>query len=1055
MYKCWVLRVFDIHSLDDQSTEHWASVPKAVGLIPAVVRHTRSGYKLRVTEKHHKAFCFFSVSESSYSSVCLTPATYPHRPKIDEKIKKLHYSELDLLRVGTQANTTDSLNNVLKVPPFNYNEDLIQEDKCTPTNSEESRNAVGNNVQGRLGNDETAISFGVSSKHEEGSEYPASTDRRGNPYNESCSVVNVTEVTHSVPVEDNEKYRKPLCVVNKDVTESIANASLKDEFCDILDSTNETRSSGAKEEYKDVVLDESDSLTHTRTSTNALVHCVHGNRRNNAFRKLHTKANTTKGGQSSAEFAKQKWVTKACNVSNKLKNSPSSKVRVRKDRKRRMKHSRKFVPRHSSKYRQKRCTETEGESSRSADDISEDHTVYKTKKLDDEIQKMQKSAASRTMDKDDGITPPKATHKRFSSESSNKETGSDVSCTRRTTRLLREKGKSIANKRNSRIANSTEGQSETKDKLKPRMSRSAASRSKQTQQVYVGRGKNDSGRKTRKEVSSRGQEETKHSPSEVNLFIGNSDKVSRNFSMSTAGGSRYVDEEIIVDTPRLKSEFPRDLLSAQRSNLQLSENKNSLCVTSGSKQNDLKIESNNNDAKNRDSTKSSTVESFFDAFADDEIDTVTSSTKLGEVQTRSTPSKPSSSKRLSEIRKSSLFQESELVTSSRKNNSLSNLQMPPVSSIEASHADTSKNAKRTSSSNFREFSDDKNGSFALVTFSESKQSPNVQGCLKEATSSFTKEIILVSSSKKQDRIPTKKSCSKEKNIVRTKPSSLQSFNVNSLSGGSEFLSSSLAQDSKSSVLSMGEAEPKSPEFFAKTRSVFDSPSPCTVVSSTAGVLPGGLSDVKKKTYGAKKDNTFNDLQPAGHEKNALNGQDNEGQERYKIFEIGSPERRNENVSVERNNRLFKNRSLPKHELRESNGVYNRNAQCPTDVLIQETVKHARKRKLDFQTVNSPGKPDFGLESVAEEQTAKAPKLSIARHVEHSESLDTTADKGGSASRNEFDNQKKKQNTTSSTNCESVSSFDDIFRRQEQSGVFDQGSDEEYVSKFIQEKVYKV
>ena len=989
----------------------------------------------------------------------MTPATYPHRPKIDEKIKKLHYSELDLLRVGTQASTTDSLNNVVKVPPFNYNEDLIQEDKCTPTNSEESRNAVGNNVQGRLDNDETAISFGVSSKNEEGSEYPASTDRRGNPYNESCSVVNVTVVTNSVPVEDNKKYRTPLCVVNKDVTESTANASLKDEFCDILDSTNETRSSGAKEEYKDVVLDESDSLTHTRTSTNALVHCVQGNRRNNAFRKLHTKANAAKGLQSSTEFAKQKWVAKACNLSNKLKKSTSSKVRVRKDRKRRMEHGRKVALRHSSKYRQKRCTETEGESSRSTDDISEDHTVYKTKKLDDEIQETRKSAASRTTDKDDGITPPKATYKRFSSETSNKETGSNVSCTRRTTRLLREKRNSIANKRNSRIANSTEGQSETKDKLKPGMSRSAASRSKKTQQVYVGRVKNDSEIKTRKEVSSRGKEETKHSPSEVNLFIGNSNEVSQNFSMSTAGGSRYADEEIIVDTPQLKSEFPRDLLSAQRSNLQLSENKNSLCVTSDGKQNDLKIESNNNDAKNRDSTKSSTVESFFDAFADDEIDTVTSSTKLGEVRARYTPSKPSSSKRLSEIRKSSLFQESELVTSSRKNNSLSNLQMPPVSSIEGGHADTSKNAKGTSSSNFREFSDDENGSFALVTFSESKQSPNVQGCLKEATSSFTKEIILVSSSKKQDRILTKKSCSKEKNVT-TKPLSIQSFEdaVNSLSGGSEFLSSSLTQDSKSSVLSMGEAEPQSPEFFAKKRSVFDSPSPCTVVSSTAGVLPGGLSDVKKKTYPAQKDNIFDHLQPAGHEKNALNGQeDNEGQERYKIFKIGSPKRRNENGSVERNNGLLKSRSLPKHELRESSGVYNRNEQCPTDILIQETVKHARKRKLDFQTVNSPGKPDdlFGLESVAEEQTAKVPKLSIARHVEHGESLDTTADKGGSASRNEFDNENKKQNTTSLTNCERVSSFDGIFRRQEQSGVSDQGSDEEYVSKFVQEKVYKI
>ena len=806
-------------------------------------------------------FIFFP--ESTYSSVCLTPATYTHRPKIDEKIKKLHYSALDLLRVGTQANTKDSRDNVMKVMPFNYHEDLIQEEKCMATNSlpEESRDTFGNNVVGRFSNDETETDFGVSIKDQGGSEYPVSTDRRDNPYNESCSVLRLTEATRSVTAK----------VETVDMVDSFANTSHKEEFCNTLNPASETRSSGTKEENKDV------------------------------------------------------------------------------------------FP------------------------------------------------------------------------------------TRRTTRMRNTRRKSVTNEMKYLMANSSEESdtyeicvSKTKDKLHQQVSESAVDErnSQKTQHVHLSGVKNDSQTKTREDVSSRGKEEIKNSPGKVNLLTRTSYEVSQNFDMSTAGGSRDVGEDTIVNTQSLKSQLPKNLLSAQRSNLQLSENENGFCVTSSSEcSNPLKIESNNSKTRNDISTKSSTLESFFDAFSDDEIDTVTSSTKLGELQTRSMHKKPSSSKRRSEIRKSSPFQGSK-------------------------HDDDDETKL-----------DDENNSFeeelVLVTFSNKQEnklqttndidekkakrekSPNVQKIPKEDQGPFAEEIMPVSSRNKHDRLPIESS--RKKNIT-TKLSNFQSFedSVHSLGGGS-----SLTQDSKRTALSMGINEAQSPEL-RKKESVFDTPSPYTT-RSTAGLLPGGLSDIEKETCRTKKDNLVSDNRifddwPVGSE-NALNeqAQISEGrkiQKRYKSFKSNSS-RKQPVAIMGRTNRL-KSGYLSRNESRESKDAYKRNTHYPGDVLTKETTKQARKRKLDFHTVNSPENRDnlFGLESVADRQTAKIQKLSVAGLVERRE-FDIFTGRDRSSSKNKLDNENKKQNSAALTVAESKHDFslNDLFRRKEQSDVSDHdtSSDEEYVS----------
>ncbi|XP_046859422.1 uncharacterized protein LOC124452838 isoform X2 [Xenia sp. Carnegie-2017] len=75
--------------------------------------------------------------ESGYPSVVLTSETYPYHPFIDEKIKKLHFSDLELLRVGTCRKPAS--HNVLKVLPLNYQADHSEDvDESSLDNDDQS-----------------------------------------------------------------------------------------------------------------------------------------------------------------------------------------------------------------------------------------------------------------------------------------------------------------------------------------------------------------------------------------------------------------------------------------------------------------------------------------------------------------------------------------------------------------------------------------------------------------------------------------------------------------------------------------------------------------------------------------------------------------------------------------------------------------------------------------------------------------------------------------------------------------------------------------------------
>jgi hypothetical protein len=134
----------------------------------------------------------FFFLESGYSSTLLTPATYPHRPEIDEKIKNLHYSELDLLHFGTEASTIGKTDNVMKVLPFNYQEEASLEspEKECPTGNEiktETRNQARKNAES-IGKNATSTVFGVTTESSVNAMCAVHTDRKYNYYNESCTV---------------------------------------------------------------------------------------------------------------------------------------------------------------------------------------------------------------------------------------------------------------------------------------------------------------------------------------------------------------------------------------------------------------------------------------------------------------------------------------------------------------------------------------------------------------------------------------------------------------------------------------------------------------------------------------------------------------------------------------------------------------------------------------------------------------------------------------------------------------------------------------------------
>ncbi|CAB4009097.1 Dual specificity tyrosine-phosphorylation-regulated kinase 2, partial [Paramuricea clavata] len=341
----------------------------------------------------------YMTQESTYSPILLTPATYPHRPKIDEDIKKLRYSELDLLRVGTQASTMSKADNVMKVLPFNYQEESSnenKEEKCIVKNESnaegrESRNTAGKNTAERFGNNETAGIFGVSIENKSHDGCPV--DRRDNPYNESCSVLHTTKDTRAISVKEDQTYNDygdSCSVVNlvKDtkLLQGSAIRGHKDKTFGV-NTTNETCSSAlfSKHDERDKPFDpnESCSISNAIKDPSSFTTPMKGGQRDDAFDETCMVLNTAKDKCLSTLFAKQHErdnpLNESCSVLNTIKNSLS--LIVHKGRGENEKHGRKFVLRRSSKNRRRRDSERESRSTVSREDNKDFRKPYNAQSM--------------------------------------------------------------------------------------------------------------------------------------------------------------------------------------------------------------------------------------------------------------------------------------------------------------------------------------------------------------------------------------------------------------------------------------------------------------------------------------------------------------------------------------------------------------------------------------------------------------------------------------------------------------------------------------------------
>lgn len=167
-----------------------------------------------------------------YSSILLTQNTYQHRPKIDEEIKRLHYSPLDLLRIGTQVDSKMDIvgprNNVMTVSPFNYNDEWkiannSEKHMDTSTgNRAEGRSRdiydgsmaeaesqtvhIEKNSSGRCRRIETAAICGVAIENQDTGGHLVNADGSGDPYKNLCRAINVRNDKRLISVKEDEKY---------------------------------------------------------------------------------------------------------------------------------------------------------------------------------------------------------------------------------------------------------------------------------------------------------------------------------------------------------------------------------------------------------------------------------------------------------------------------------------------------------------------------------------------------------------------------------------------------------------------------------------------------------------------------------------------------------------------------------------------------------------------------------------------------------------------------------------------------------------------------------
>jgi uncharacterized protein YqfB (UPF0267 family) len=680
-------------------------------------------------------------------------------------------------------------------------------------------------------------------------------------------------------------------------------------------------------------------------------------------------------------------------------------------------------------------------------------STRRTSKLDEEIlENTPKSATDRKVDGINIIVSPKATHKSTSSETSDEGTYPARWSTGRQNKIAKSSTIDMKSLGNSAEESGGKSRNETcvsKTKDKPNPSAVGRIKNKKTQQVLSSGVKDDAQTKptlptishqTREDVSTTCNNYQQHfsvtsSSKQVNVdsyrnakkpvstkpsllesfFDTFSDDETNLVSSSTNSG------ELRIKTKGISKRSVPTNSKVLTKNENISSSEKLTPISSSIKQDKLSQKSCSN-GNRHELEKLSNFQAFSEdtsSTSSEEVMLITSSNTQDELPPNNNNSgkrtkSPKSSiwKSLSEDKNSSSGLEFTLVTSSSKEGILH-------------AANSSNNGNRTNSaksSNLQVFSEDKNSSFdEELTFvistnkqdklqtksitnekrAKSEKSKNVQAFSRDKNSSFGDEVMLVTSSNKQDRRLARRRNDDNRNT------SANSWNFQSFSEGwtsssgneSKIVTSSVNQGNKSmgNVSSLEhKKKPRTPNF-QKRESVFDTPMPCSLVSSTGELLPGGLSEVKKTIWRAEmeQDNSLyeihdilqarlvGDTEMLSEEKQNTE----KSGETYTRYNYTSPKEKTERVFLERNSRLVKGGQLLKNESQDSKRVSkekgNRNlpekmdTSCPSDILTQEAVKQPRKRKLEYSTVNSPGKSQAMscLKSLRDRQSPKIQKLS--------------------------------------------------------------------------------
>ena len=680
-------------------------------------------------------------------------------------------------------------------------------------------------------------------------------------------------------------------------------------------------------------------------------------------------------------------------------------------------------------------------------------STRRTSKLDEEIlENMPKSATDRKVDGINIIVSPKAIHKSTSSETSDEGTSPARWSTGRQNKIAKSSTIDMKSLGNSAEESGGKSRNETcvsKTKDKPNPSAVGRIKNKKTQQVLSSGVKDDAQTKptlptishqTREDVSTTCNNYQQHfsvtsSSKQVNVdsyrnakkpvstkpsllesfFDTFSDDETNLVSSSTNSG------ELRIKTKGISKRSVPTNSKVLTKNENISSSEKLTPISSSIKQDKLSQKSCSN-GNRHELEKLSNFQAFSEdtsSTSSEEVMLITSSNTQDELPPNNNNSgkrtkSPKSSiwKSLSEDKNSSSGLEFTLVTSSSKEGILH-------------AANSSNNGNRTNSaksSNLQVFSEDKNSSFdEELTFvistnkqdklqtksitnekrAKSEKSKNVQAFSRDKNSSFGDEVMLVTSSNKQDRRLARRRNDDNRNT------SANSWNFQSFSEGwtsssgneSKIVTSSVNQGNKSmgNVSSLEhKKKPRTPNF-QKRESVFDTPMPCSLVSSTGELLPGGLSEVKKTIWRAEmeQDNSLyeihdilqarlvGDTEMLSEEKQNTE----KSGETYTRYNYTSPKEKTERVFLERNSRLVKGGQVLKNESQDSKRVLkekgNRNlpekmdTSYPSDILTQEAVKQPRKRKLEYSTGNSPGKSHAmsSLEGLRDRQTPKIQKLS--------------------------------------------------------------------------------